>query len=78
MSFEAGKQAFLSGKSQSDNPHTCGFTKLGAVKLTEEGIDWDRGFVSMIKHIPTQKEIQASRSVDLSRFRRKSNRYYGK
>jgi hypothetical protein len=76
MSFEAGKQAALNGKSLSDNPHTCGFTKLGSVKLTEEGIEWQNGFNSTVCRVASQKETQAARSVDVSRFKRKSNRHY--
>ena len=76
MSFEAGKRAALEGKSLQDNPHTCGFTKLGNMKLTEEGIEWENGFRSATKRIASKEEIQAAANVDISRFRRKSNRYY--
>ena len=60
MSFEAGKQAALSGKSLSDNPFTCGFTKLGNVKLTEEGVDWQNGFNSATVRTATKAEWAAA------------------
>lgn len=75
MSYEAGKQAALEGKTLADNPHTNGFTKLGSVKLTEEGHEWARGFGDVPRKV-TKKEIADSRKMDISRFKRKSNRYY--
>lgn len=77
--FEAGKQAFISGKTEQDNPYLTGeFTKLGSAKMTEEGHDWLNGFCSMIKRVASKEEIQAASNVDITRFRRKSNRYYGR
>lgn len=77
MSFEAGKQAFFEGKSLADNPYTNGFTKLGNIKLTEEGLEWERGFFSVKPaRIPSAKEIADSCKLDISRFKRKSNNYY--
>lgn len=73
--FEAGRQAKLSGKARSDNPHITGYTKLGAAKLSEEGIAWEQGFNS-IGRVASDAEMQAARKVDVSRFRRKSNRHY--
>ena len=75
--FEAGKQASLEGKSISDNPHTCGLTKLGSIKLTEEGIEWEAGFkAAMPARVASEAEMKAARSVDVSRFRRKPNKSY--
>ena len=76
MSFEAGKQAALSGKSLSDNPHTCGFTKLGAVKLTEEGVDWQNGFNSATVRTVTKAEWAAA--IKGSPFKCDRNRQYWK
>lgn len=42
--FKEGQEAFAAGKLLSDNPHVCGITKLGNVKLDEEGIEWERGY----------------------------------
>jgi hypothetical protein len=75
--IEAGKQAFFNGLTLADNPHTCGVTKLGNVKLTEEGVDWERGYLSVKPaRIASAKEMADSRKLDVSRFRRKSNRSY--
>ena len=76
MSYEAGKKAALEGKTLADNPPTCGFTKLGNIKLTEEGVEWQNGFNSTISRVASQKEMTAARSVDISKFKRKSNNYY--
>ena len=77
MSYEAGKQAALNNKTLSDNPHTNGFTKLGNVRLTEAGIEWETSFKdTMPAHVASKAEIQASKSVDISHFKRKSNKYY--
>lgn len=54
-------------------------TKLGNVRFSdfEAGSDWDNGFRSMQPaRVASQKEIQAAQSVDVSRFRKKANRYY--
>jgi len=76
--FTEGQQAFRAGKTEADNPYTNGRTALGALRLTEEGVAWAEGFQSAK---PARKlseaELEAARSVDVSRFRRKSNRYYG-
>ena len=76
--FEAGIEACKSGKTENDNPFIIGKTKLGNNKLSEDGIEWLNGFVSAIKRVATQKEMQVAAQYDVSRFRRKSNRYYGK
>lgn len=59
MSYEAGKKAALEGKTLGDNPHTDGFTKLGNVKLTEEGREWENGFKSTIPARIASKEEMA-------------------
>ena len=62
MSFEAGKQAFFNGLTLADNPHICGVTKLGNVKLTEEGVNWERGYLSVKPaRIASAKEIMLIR-----------------
>jgi hypothetical protein len=77
--FEAGKIAQLSGKTQNDNPYLTGeFTKLGNPKMTEEGHEWINGFNSVIVRKCSKEEILAADKVDISRFKRKSNRYYGR
>lgn len=77
MSFEAGRKAKLEGKVASDNPFIIGFTKLGSPKLSEEGIAWELGFNS-IGRVASAKEMNEAAKVDVSKFRRKSNRYYGR
>ena len=77
--FEAGKTAYLAGKLASDNPYICGVTKLGAPKFSDAdlGADWERGFISGAPVRKASKaEFDAAAQVDVSRFRRKSNRYY--
>ena len=75
--YEFGKQAFAEGKSLHDNPYTCGLTKLGNVKLTEEGIEWERGFLTAKPlRQASKEELLAANRVDVSRFRRKPNRFY--
>jgi hypothetical protein len=75
--FLAGKRAFLEGKTENDNPHIIGQTKLGNNRLTEEGIDWHDGFTSAKPaRVCSAAENAAAASLDVSRFRRKSNRYY--
>lgn len=76
MSFEAGKKAKLEGKMVQDNPFIVGYTKLGNPKLSDEGIAWEAGFNS-IGRVASQKEMNEASKVDVSRFRRKSNRSYG-
>ncbi len=75
--FQAGMNAAKEGKKASDNPYICGTTKLGSIKFAEGGVDWDNGFRSMQPaRVASQKELQAAATVDVSRFRKKSNRYY--
>jgi hypothetical protein len=74
-SYENGKQARIEGKKSTDNPFIIGYTKLGSPKLSDEGIEWEQGFNS-IGRIADKKEVQAANSVEVSRFRRKANRYY--
>lgn len=77
--FEEGQAAFAAGKTEQDNPYICGQTKLGNTKFAEGGQDWLAGWIAAK---PVRKagkaEIEAAARVDVSRFRRKSNRYYGK
>lgn len=77
--FEAGKQAFLSGKSENDNPYICGLTKIGNPKLSdhEAGEDWYAGFRSAApSRVASDAEIAAANRIDVRNFRRKSNRHY--
>lgn len=74
--FQSGKQAKIEGKTLQDNPHIIGFTKLGSPKLSDEGIEWEQGF-SSVGRIAGKAEVQSASQVNVSRFRRKSNRYYG-
>jgi len=75
--YKDGMKAAKEGKQASDNPYICGTTKLGSIKFSEGGIDWDNGFRSMQPaRKASEKEIQAAASVDVSRFRKKSNRFY--
>jgi hypothetical protein len=75
--YENGRKARLEGQPSSTNPHVVGFTKLGAPKLSEEGIAWDQGFAS-IGRMASEAEMHAARKVDVTRFRRKSNRFYNR
>jgi len=75
MTFEAGKKAKLEGKFAKDNPYIIGYTKLGNPKLSEEGLEWERGFYS-IGRIASKKEMENAAQYDVSRFKRKSNNYY--
>lgn len=76
--FEQGASAAIAGLSHSDNPYVVGYTKLGNPKLSEDGVEWQTGFNYAIPRIASAKEVKAARSVDVSRFKRKFNRYYGK
>lgn len=73
--FEAGKIAKAAGKTSTDNPYIVGYTKLGSPKLSEDGVEWQNGFGSVGREC-SKKEMDAARELDVSRFRRKSNRYY--
>jgi hypothetical protein len=73
--FEEGKVAKQTGASVESNPHCIGFTKLGAMKLSDEGLEWERGFYS-VQRWATKKELADADLADISKFRRKSNRYY--
>lgn len=73
--FEAGRAARLAGKAVTDNPHVVGHTKLGAPKLSDEGVEWERGF-SSVGRVAGAAEVAAAASVDVRRFRRKPNRSY--
>lgn len=77
--FVEGKQAAVSGKTYNDNPHARGFTKLGAIKPSEETRElfdaWANGFGSIGRRATPQEVADALR-YDPSQFKRKSNRYY--
>jgi hypothetical protein len=76
--FEAGRKAYHSGKSVHDNPHIVGKTKLGSPKFSgEEGHEWLAGYNdAKPARVAYKREIDAAASVDVKRFRRKSNRHY--
>ena len=77
--YETGKQARLSGQTEAANPYLTGeLTKLGNPKMAEEGYDWLAGFRSLTVRTVSAKEIAEAARLDVSRFRRKSNRYYGR
>jgi hypothetical protein len=77
--FDAGRQAYHAGKKETDNPHIIGKTKLGNLKLSDEGHDWLAGYTNAKPpRIASKAEVDAAVSVDVRRFRRKSNRYYGR
>jgi hypothetical protein len=75
--YEAGRKAYHSGKSEHDNPHIIGKTKLGNPKFSDEGHDWLAGYNdAKPPRVASKREKDAAASVDVSPFRRKSNRYY--
>lgn len=77
--FNNGKKAYAVGLSLNDNPHIVGVTKLGNAKFGDfdRGAAWESGFRSaMPARQASQKEIEAAAELDVSRFRKKSNRYY--
>jgi hypothetical protein len=79
LAFIEGKQAAVAGKSYNDNPYARGFTKLGAIKPSEETriqFDaWESGRGS-IGRPATPQEVRDAAITDPSQFKRKSNRYY--
>lgn len=74
--YEAGKQAYHAGKSEDDNPHIIGKTKLGSHKFgSEEGHEWLSGFTAAKpSRVPSRKEIDAAASVDVRNFGAKYKR----
>ena len=83
MPYEIGFDDHASGKTLDHNPYWNGErTKLGARKIGEEGpaAEWQQGWEAREAHvnprISTKKEIDEAAKYDVSRFRRKSNRYY--
>lgn len=76
--YEIGFDDNADGKMLDQNPFWNGeFTKFGNRRLSEEGIEWENGFRSRIPPRKcTDKEIREAAKVDVTRFRRKSNRYY--
>jgi hypothetical protein len=77
--FTSGQEAFRAGQSESDNPYICGTTKMGSPKFSdaEAGAAWYAGWVSVKPaRVASTKELAAADAVNVSRFRRKSNRHY--
>lgn len=77
--YEAGRAAFLSGKALSDNPYICGQTARGNPKFSDfdAGCAWEDGYRSaQPARQASPQEIAAAASVDVSRFRRRPNRFY--
>jgi hypothetical protein len=74
-----GKQAAVAGKTYNDNPYARGFTKLGAIKPSDETRDqfeaWIIGLGS-IGRPATPQEVADALRYDPSQFKRKSNRFY--
>lgn len=74
--FLEGKQAARDGKARGANPYTIGQTKSGVTKLSEEGIEWDNGWVDgQPPRVASAQEMAAYATVDVSRFRRRPNEY---
>lgn len=76
--FKAGLEAAKAGKSEDDNPYINGKTKLGNPKLSdpEKGEEWWNGFRSVKQRHASKKELEDAAKVDVSRFRKKSKKYY--
>lgn len=79
LAFLEGKNAALNGATYDDNPYARGFTKLGAIKPSDETrvqFDaWAQGRGSIGRHA-TVEEIRMAAMFHSSHFKRKSNRYY--
>jgi hypothetical protein len=76
--YEVGFDDHADGKTRDQNPYWNGErTKLGAPKLSEDALEWERGWAARPRPT-TQKERDEAAKVDVSRFRRKSNRHYGR
>ena len=73
--YQEGAEAKKNGKRYEDNPYITGYTKLGSIKLSEEGEEWLKGWNSISREA-TKKEIADAEDRDVSRFRKKPNRYY--
>lgn len=75
--YEVGFDDNAAGKSLNDNPYWNGeFTKLGSRRLSDDAREWENGFNSRIVRKVTAKDEAAWQSINPSRFKRKSNRYY--
>jgi hypothetical protein len=79
--FEVGFDDHADGKTVDSNPYWNGErTKLGAPKLSEDAREWQNGFearaIQSRGRACSDAEIRAAASVDVTRFRRKSNRHY--
>lgn len=73
--FEAGRIAFTEGKNYDDNPHVIGRTKLGAIKVSEEGEEWERGRASVGK-VASKKELDDAARYDLANMPAKRSRRF--
>lgn len=71
--FLEGKQAASNGKTLSDNPHVIGLTKLGAPRLSEDGIEWQAGFADFPRP-STAKEIADAARMSIHQFGRRYKR----
>jgi len=83
--YEIGFDDHADGKTLDQNPFWNGeFTKLGNRKIGEEGDarEWQNGWEARQQkvnpRIASKEEIAEAAKVDISRFRRKSNRHYGR
>lgn len=76
LAFIEGKQAAAQGKQLSDNPYVIGHTKLGSPKLSDDGVRWENGFLSIGRRASEKEVRDANELTDVSRFRKKPNRYY--
>jgi hypothetical protein len=75
--YEIGFDDHAAGKTLDQNPFWNGeLTKLGSRKFSEEAIEWENGFRSRMVRAVSAKEVADAAKVDVSRFRRKSNRHY--
>lgn len=83
--YEIGFDDHAEGKTLDQNPFWNGeFTKFGNRKIGEESParEWQNGWEarqqSTQPRVASKEEIQAAANVDISRFRRKSNKHYGR
>jgi hypothetical protein len=74
--FAEGQEAGKAGKLYGDNPYFNGFTKLGSPKFGEGADEWEAGRCNAYTRWATKKELADAEAMDISKFRRKSNRYY--
>lgn len=75
--FTQGRAAALAGQPVTNNPYLTGeTTKLGTPKMTDEGYDWLAGYKDATPRKTTKIEKEAAVALDVTRFRRKANRFY--